>query len=122
MLENKNAQVEIIDEYGGTIYLYTHEGAHSLLKDIYEVMLKKKRWDDPGYLSRMIFCNMLPIEKWDDDKGFGIGNRLYEDIVLLATLNMKKGTIKLQLTAEKHECHEMTFEYFIGDFFNNAEL
>ena len=47
------------------VVLYTHWGADDMMYNISETLKRKKRWSDPAYLSRMIFCEMVK----DDTKG-----------------------------------------------------
>ena len=37
------------------VVLYTHWGAKRMLNDLITTLKKKERWNDPPYLSRMIF-------------------------------------------------------------------
>ena len=114
-------QVEIISKYGN-IYLYTHNDAESLVKKVYNVLSKRVNWNDAGYLARMIFCEMIPKDKWSDDKGFGISPSLYLELDLYVTLDIENQTIKTQILSNKHDWLKFTFEDFIKKFFSNAEL
>jgi hypothetical protein len=62
-----SGQIEIINEVS-KVYLYTHNTADSLVKDVYDVLALKLRWDDPDYLTKMLFCKMVPAESWTNDK------------------------------------------------------
>ena len=70
MIVNKNSgQVIIIGPYG-SVFLYTHDTADTLVKDVHDALKVGTRWNDPDYLSKMIFCRMLPIECWLDNNPF----------------------------------------------------
>ena len=53
------------------VVLYTHWGANDMLADLKTVLKRKKRWSDPPYLSRMIFCQMVKGEE-RGETGYGI--------------------------------------------------
>jgi len=57
------------------VYLYTHwEGSE--IKEILHRALSseigKNRWDDPAYLTRIIFCEMVGEKNFRGETGFGI--------------------------------------------------
>lgn len=65
--------VKIIDQFDPSkhVHLYTHWRG-SELKDIVQAAMRKRwRWNDSGYLARIIFCEMV---KGDEagETGFGI--------------------------------------------------
>ena len=64
-----SGQIEVISPFG-RVYLYTHEQADVLVQQVHDVLSQKTRWDDPDYLSRMLFCNMIPKENWHGEKGY----------------------------------------------------
>jgi hypothetical protein len=58
------------------LYLYTHWSGTELPKTLQSALRRgKQRWDDPAYLARIIFCEMI---KGDDEgiTGFGISATL----------------------------------------------
>lgn len=119
---NKNSgQVVIIGPYG-SVYLYTHDTANTLVSDVHEALKIGKRWDDPDYLSKMIFCRMLPLECWQDDKGFGIGTQLYHDVNLLISVNTLTQTIVIHSMDDKHTKIILTFQEFVESYADNAIL
>jgi len=90
------AQVRIRDEYDGdSIYLYTHWGATGLVKDVYDALSRRQRWDDSGYLARIIFDHM----KGDDvtsETGYGIDTHRHGDIWRLITVDVKNQTVTIE--------------------------
>jgi hypothetical protein len=120
-INKSSGQVEIIGPYG-RLYLYTHNTAHTLVSEVYEAMSQKKRWDDPDYLSKMIFCRMMPLECWMEEVGYGIGTQLYADINLLVTVDTVNQTITIQSATNLYDKFHMSFNEFINSYLNNAEL
>jgi hypothetical protein len=116
-------QVEIIGPYG-RVYLYTHNSGNTLVNVINDVLSRKIRWDDPDYLARLIFCRMIPKDKWDDELGFGIGTQLYKDINLLVSLDTVHQTIKISSAFDIYITNsiKMSFLDFINNFADTAEL
>ena len=53
------------------VVLYTHWGANEMEDDLRDVLSRKKRWNDPAYLSRMIFSRMIRNDI-DGEYGYGI--------------------------------------------------
>jgi hypothetical protein len=59
-------------EEGGEIYLYTHWGGSELKQTLKDALLRgRDRWDDPSYLARIIFSEMIK-DNIDGNTGFGI--------------------------------------------------
>ena len=53
------------------VVLYTHWGAKEMEDDLRDVLSRKKRWNDPAYLSRMIFSRMIRNDI-DGELNYGI--------------------------------------------------
>jgi hypothetical protein len=68
--------IELKYEDGNKIYLYTHWGAEELREDLKLALIRgKSRWDDPAYLARIIFAEMMH----EDISGLaGLGIAPYE--------------------------------------------
>jgi len=77
------------------IHLYQHWDGDGLMDTVVAAVngpVGKRRQDDPDYLSRIIFCEMV---KGDvaGETGYGIGTRRAGDIEYLVTVDCKKKTI-----------------------------
>jgi hypothetical protein len=68
------------------IYLYQHFDAYNLPEKIRKVIEEGKRLDDPEYLARIIFYEMIKDYK-DQYAGFGIGSTQHDDIEYLVEIN-----------------------------------
>lgn len=79
------AQVHIKDT---GVYLYTHWGANHIFEDVAEAIEKKWRWDDPEYLTRIIFDCMKRSDIYSET-GFGIGTGQHGDIERLVVVDCK---------------------------------
>lgn len=77
-------QIAIKDrEIGGEqvrVYLYTHWHGYDLIDMLKDALLRgKNRWDDPCYLSRIIFCQMVRGHEMEET-GFGIDCAMHGDV------------------------------------------
>ena len=70
----------------------------------------------------MIFCRMLPLECWLEDKGFGIGTQLYNDVNLLITVNTVQQIITIHSMEDKYDKIMLTVEDFIESYANKASF
>jgi len=119
-----SGQIEIKGPYG-SVFLYTHDLAHNILHIVYDVLNRKTKWDDPDYLSRMLFCKLVPPELWNSDKGFGIGTQMYHDIKLLITIDTVFNKIVItnfEMQGAFGRSLHYDFENFIESFTNDATL
>lgn len=116
-----SGQIEVVSPYG-KVYLYTHENAHSLIQSVHDVLSKGVRWDDPDYLSRMLFCKMIPEDEKDGEKGYGIGTQMYIDVNILVTIDTVKKHIKIYSAENKLHHYDTTFENFVNEYSKNASL
>lgn len=70
MGDARNVHVYCQDDQG--VYLYTHWGGSELPETVATALERgKERWDDPPYLARIIFCEMVRGSN-EGLTGFGI--------------------------------------------------
>jgi len=62
----------------GGFFLYTHWDGYDLAALVQAVLQRRRRWDDPAYLYRMIFSRMVAGEI-DRETGYGISLRLCDN-------------------------------------------
>lgn len=120
-INKDSGQIEIISPFG-RVYLYTHNDAKSLLTIVHNTLSLKVRWDDPDYLSRMLFCEMIPEQFWSSNSGYGIGTQLYADVELLVSLDTVNQKITLSSGSHEFSNFSMSFEEFVVDFLKDAKL
>lgn len=120
-INKDSGQIEIISPYG-RVYLYTHNDAKGLLTIVHNTLSLKVRWDDPDYLSRMLFCEMIPEQFWSSNSGYGIGTQLYADVELLVSIDAVNQKITLSSGSHEFSNFSMSFEEFIVDFLKDAKL
>ena len=120
-INKDSGQIEIISPFG-RVYLYTHNDAKSLLTIVHNTLSLKVRWDDPDYLSRMLFCEMIPEQFWSSNSGYGIGTQVYADVELLVSLDTVNQKITLSSGSHEFSNFSMSFEEFVVDFLKDAKL
>ncbi len=68
----------VIDGNNAPVHLYTHWGGYELLKDVQTAIQRKARWDDPAYLTRMIFDSMSAGAQ-GSETGHGISTGVWDN-------------------------------------------
>ena len=105
-------QVLIKDE---GVYLYTHWGASGLVDTVKNALAHKERWDDPEYLARIIFCEMVgEADALAGSTGFGIGTEKHEDVWRVVIVNCADH--KVIVEDNNKAVFSGSFEEFIAEF------
>ena len=90
------ANIAVIDS-GERVYLYTHWKGADLPSILHNAMNEgRDRWDDPAYLTRVIFCSMM-----GDDKGvsgYGISPHIGDNEYPVIVVDCDKEQIYLEPT------------------------
>jgi len=77
------------------VCLYSHWGGYELPDTLRAAMVRgKPRWDDPQYLARIIFCEMVKNHVMDET-GFGISQSIGDGDNQVLTLDMEAQTVKI---------------------------
>jgi len=61
------------------VYLYSHWGGNGLADLLKRILSLRQRWNDPEYLARMIFSEMVSKDL-SGETGYGIGTTLHTDL------------------------------------------
>lgn len=82
------ANVKIVSKHTGTVYLYTHWSGSELPQTVQQALRRgAERWDDPAYLARIVFCEMIKGEALDGLTGYGISQECGDGEDRVITLN-----------------------------------
>lgn len=110
-------QVNIEDE---GVWLYTHWSAYELPLIVHDAIKRAKgdsdyngRWDDPEYLARIIFEEIIREDE-DGLTGYGIGTSMHGDVWRVVYVNCATQKIKIVDHGENIKW-EGTFEEFADD-------
>lgn len=76
------------------VYLYTHWSATELTGQVAMALAKQWRWDDPDYLTRIIFDAMTE-NSHGRETGNGIGTKQAGDIWRLITVDCEGKTVEV---------------------------
>ena len=78
---------------GNKIFLYTHWGAERLEDTVRAALTRgASRWDDPPYLARIIFSEMIRDEVMDTI-GYGIAPYVMDDEFPTIEVDLEKRTV-----------------------------
>ena len=109
------ANVVIQEENGKEIFLYTHWNGSGLPDVVRLALAKRERWNDPPYLARIVFCEMLKEDNdsLDGTTGFGISSYMCDNEHPLIVLDTNKQCVRYE-TENRTMLEEYTFEEYIG--------
>lgn len=98
----------VIKSDGEQVCLYTHSNGTVLPETLRAAMLRgKDRLDDPQYLARIIFCEMVKGYEMDTT-GFGISQTIHDGGDKVITLDVDAQTMMLGK-------HEVSFTDFMRE-------
>jgi hypothetical protein len=119
----------IVRQEDGDIFLYSHYDGERLVKTLQTALtFGKNRWNDPSYLTRIIFSEMIRGAE-HDELGYGISLSMVDNDghdLLIVDTNTKKITIisekdglikksrKLKETFDKSISYSYSFEEYIN--------
>lgn len=96
------SQVKLIsNDFSTPIFLYQHYDGYALYKIVNNAISRQTRWNDPEYLARIIFSEMLinggndehPFRGLFDSTGYGIGTEQHGDIEYLVEVDIEMQTV-----------------------------
>lgn len=78
------------------VYFYTHWHGRKIKPILKAALIKGvDRWDDPQYLSRVIFCELVSAGK-DEVTGFGITTAIGDGGYKLLCVNMEEKKVRVR--------------------------
>jgi hypothetical protein len=104
------------NHFPAPVFFYTHWQGHAIKQRLQEALEKGKgRWDDPSYLARIIFCQLVR-EEWNKTDGFGLmGVSAGDSEYPLLCVNMREQKVAERASNEDIEApatNVWTFEAF----------
>lgn len=94
------ANIKIIDnDNDNPIYLYTQWAGSLLPGMLHEALSMQERWDDPAYLTRIIFSRMIK-NSVTGTTGFGISTVPGDGLDRVITVNMMRRSIRVNNSRE----------------------
>lgn len=110
--------IKVLDEPSGSgaVYLYTHWGGSDIKTYLANALDRgRDRWDDPAYLARIIFCEMLKSssgDPLDETTGLGISTQLCDNEHPILVVHCDSQAIE----TEEGKSENWQFEEFIQKF------
>lgn len=104
---------------GKRVYLYTHWSGSDIAKTAKRALARKQRWNDPAYLARIVFCEMIghdDVGALQGETGFGISTGLCDNEHPILVVDVEHQSVFYEdpdaVGANDHT-HGKTFEEFI---------
>ena len=84
-----------IREAEGAIFLYTHWGGSEIAKTAQKSLKRgTERWDDPAYLTRIVFDDMVDGDR--GTSGFGISRGICDNEYPIVVLDTDKQQVRFE--------------------------
>jgi len=101
------------------VYLYQHCDGYNLITVVANAIARGQRLDQPEYLTRIIFSEMLFQHYPDllDSTGYGIGRTRHGDVSIVVTVNCKD-----QIVVDEQRDKVYTFEEFASKFSEDVDV
>lgn len=102
----ERGNIELIYPDGNSVWFYTHWRGYKL-SEIVAMGLHRGagRWNDPDYLARIIFCELVPVDEHYSETGFGIstaqGDYNYPDVTVNFSIQKVVGQDRLTYTYQE---------------------
>jgi len=108
MGDRANVAIELFPN-GERIYFYTHWNGTDLPEVVRKALARRQRWDDPSYLARIIFSEMIDGNV-KSETGFGISTQAAAD-AQHPVLVVNVPTQEVSVFADKRQTY--TFSEFV---------
>jgi hypothetical protein len=93
------------------VYLYCHWRGSEIYGILKRTLARRERWDDPAYLTRMIFCEMVKGHE-QDATGFGITTSIVDNEHTILGVNCEAQEVTFEDEMGNVKSH-VTFEQFV---------
>lgn len=94
------------------VYFYTHWNGNDLPVLVRDALIRgRERWNDPSYLARVIFCEMVR-DNMEGVTGYGISTRIEDNNRLLTEVNTSESVVRF-LEEDGAIVHEWSFEDYV---------
>lgn len=101
----------VVQAHGQRVYLYTHNQGYEVQEIAARALRRNQRWDDPSYLTRIIFCEMVKGRE-STETGFGIWPTLGDNSHPLVIIDVDSQKVYLESDDGTKEDHGWTFDTF----------
>lgn len=112
MGDRGNIKVYQNDENNTAVYLYTHWRGSEIYGILKKALAKKWRWDDPAYLTRIIFDVMTEGDH-GEETGFGISTSVCDNEHTIIGVNCEKQQVSFEDEAGNVKSF-LSFEAFVN--------
>lgn len=96
------------------VYLYTHWGGVNLPQVVSDALAREARWNDPEYLTRIIFDQMTEGSH-GSETGHGIGNAQHGDVYRVVHINCSEREVTVETGVapwhDDDEAESVTYDF-----------
>jgi len=103
----------VVSDRGQRLFLYSHWQGYELPEILRGALARKQRWDDPAYLTRIIFCEMIKGRE-ASETGFGISPFLQDNEYPLIIVDVDKNLVTFEGVepGDRHSAQECCSKSF----------
>jgi hypothetical protein len=87
--------IAILTEGKAPLYIYTHWGGTELPDVVARVLSRRQRLNDPQYLARITFCELIPRDDWDGETGYGVSTYLGDNSYPILALDTDAQVVRV---------------------------
>lgn len=105
----------VIDDNGSRVFLYTHWSGLELPEILRAALARRARWDDPQYLSRIVFQQMVGTDR--GETGFGISAVCGDNSYPLLIVDCAKQQVRLEATDDsklRGKAIDLSFDNYVA--------
>jgi len=88
--------------YSGSVYFYTHWHGAELPRLVQRALGRRQRWDDPAYLARIIFSEMIRDDV-GGETGFGISLEVQDNEYPLLVVDARRNNMQVHILPASRE-------------------
>jgi hypothetical protein len=92
-----------VQDQGERVYLYGHWSGYEMPETLRVALARRERWDDPPYLTRIIFSTMTAGSE-KDATGFGISTWPQDYEYPLLVVDCDKQEVRLEAIGDSRYC------------------
>lgn len=97
------------------VYLYDHWGGATLPYHVQSALARRQRWDHDCYLARMIYCEMIRNQDFDDECGPAICSHRPDNEHPVIVVNCNTQKVGFAMEGQEPRCYiEWTFDEYVA--------
>lgn len=110
---------------GKRVYFYTHWRGSDIGPVVTKALFKgRKRWDDPAYLGRIVFCELISQDGSNGTTGFGISAAVCDNSHPILVVDCERQVVRFENEngTPDTDIQESTFEEWANKVHPGPEI